>query len=70
MYAEVPKKSKEQEKKTHTLISRPPQMMVHIQNTQKMWQFPTKYRVEENPESQFILCLIIKKSIVLISLQY
>lgn len=40
-----------------------PQIMVHIQNTQKMWQFPTKYREEGKPESQFILCLIIKKSV-------
>lgn len=31
--------------------------MVDIQNTQKMWQFPPKYR-EEKPEWPFILCLL------------
>lgn len=53
MRTKVPKKSKKEEKR-NTLKTTSPQMILHIQNAQIMWQFPTKTKKEEKPEPPLI----------------
>lgn len=66
MCTEVPKKSKEEEKR-NTQINTSPQMMVHTQNTQIKWQFPTKSKKQEKPESPltyYSACKSLKQGIL------